>query len=59
MDGPWLLWAANKRGLLLWFVEFGQAHGFPVRIELWSKGMVKLAVDARLLVPTTTKGASR
>ena len=47
-DGRWLLWAAGVRGCVPWFESFGRERGFPRRLELWSPGMVRLAVDAKI-----------
>jgi hypothetical protein len=47
-DGPWLVWAARVRGCTDWFVAYGQEHGHPRKMELWSPIMVKLAVEAKM-----------
>ena len=47
-DGRWLRWAAEKRDCVPWFDSFGREHGYPRHIEDWSRGMVALAVDAKI-----------
>ena len=47
-DARWLLWAANKRGCLRFFVAFGREHGYPRNLLQWSPGMVAIAVEAKV-----------
>jgi hypothetical protein len=47
-DGAWLLWAAQVRGVIPWFVAFGRDRGYPRSMVEWSPGMVAVAVQAKI-----------